>query len=169
MSSETNKGIPLGENFSNEGLPEGTRRFQDARTTQLLSDMWKRQIVFYNRTQLCIDPGFNVDRNHMPGLGSLEVEVSSPQSSTFKGQLHPEVEGHSWFKGIAVKTGKGQVLIFSGWMPLRIEDETQAPIVYTTGDIQDEAVRDIILMYTSNIAKKIKASELQLTNERLKD
>lgn len=162
MRSERNRGIPLGENFGNEGLPEGARRFQDARTTQLLSDMWQQEINFYNRTQLCIDPGLNVDRNHMSGLGNFEVEVSGPQSSTFKGELHPKIEGYSWYKGVAVKIDKGQVLIFSGWMQPWIENETRTPIVYTTGDIQDKTVRYIILKYTSNIAEKIKASGLQL-------
>ena len=158
-STERYNDIPLEKNSGNEGLPEGAMKFQDKTTAQLLEDMWRQETNFYNQTEICADAGLDLDRNSISGLKKFEVEISGPQSCTFKGQLHPKVENNSWYRGIAVKVEKDnpskQVLIFSGWMQPWIKGETQAPIVYTISDVPDKTVHNVIYRYTSHILSTI--------------
>ena len=142
-------------NFGNKGLPEEAKKFQDIATAQLLGDTWRQEIEFYNQTGISANAGLDFDRNNIPELKKFEVEISDPESSIFRGELYPKVEGNSWYRGIAVKVEKDnafkQVLIFSGWMQPWIKDETQAPIVYTIGEIPAKTVREVVYLYTSHI------------------
>ena len=113
--------------------------------------MWRQQTDRYRQTRMCTDAESDVVR-----LRKFEVEISGRKSTTFKGVLHPRVEDHSWYRGIAVKVDANdpfrQVLIFSGWMQPWIEYEAHAPIVYTVGEIPAKTVREVIQAYTTGMS-----------------
>ena len=137
-------------NFGNEGLPDGAKKFEDTLTAELLEKMWQQEKDFFNQTRIPTDAESDVVR-----LRKFELEISGPESSTFKGVLHPKVEGNSWYRGIAVTVDENypsrKVIIFSGWMQPWIKDETQASIVYTIGEIPAKTVREVVYLYTSHI------------------
>jgi hypothetical protein len=156
--SERYRDTSLGKNPGNEGLPDGARKFQDVSASLLLAETWRQEVGFYNQTRICTNAGLDADKNNIPGLEKFEIEVSGPQSSIFKGQLHPRVEDNSWYRGLAFKVERNnpfnQVVIFSGWMQ-PWTGETQNPIVYTVGNVPDKTVRNVIQAYATNIASTI--------------
>ncbi len=163
--------IPLDDiNLGNEGLPDGAKKFQDTSTATLLEKMWQQEIDFYNQTQIYIDAGLSAGGKNISVLKKFKVEISGPDSHIFKGESYPQVEGNSWYRGIAVRVDANnpykQVIIFSGWMQPWIEGEAPAPIVYTVGEIPAKTVHNVIREYTSGILSLMASQEAILLRGR---
>lgn len=146
--------------FGNEGLPEGAKKFEDQEATRLLQETWDQEVELYRSRRRTLDWGMNIGNNKIPGLERFEIEISGDESKTFKGELHPTVEGHPWYRGLAIKADydnpNNLVIILFDWMQPWAET-TSAPIVYTIGEIPAQSVRTVIQRYTSVTSAHIKS------------
>lgn len=152
----------------NEGLPNGAKKFEDQEADKLLQDTWDQEVELYETYQRTLNWEMDMGNKDIPGLERFEIEISGPESKTFKGELHPKVEGRSWYRGVAIKADldnpNNQVIIFSGWMQPWAET-TLAPIVYTVGDISAQAVRTVIQRYTTATSSHIKRVRASHSNQ----
>lgn len=137
------------------GLPVLAEKCEDEEIYLLLRKMWEAQIRFYLDTSCCVNGGAFTLRNY-------EIEESSFKSRIFGYELHPQVEGYLWYRGIAVKIKNGMVLIFSGWMQPWLEEGSPYPIVYTRGGLGREDVLPVIKVYCEGILAYISQARLEL-------
>jgi len=65
-------------------------------------------------------------------------------------ELHPMIEGYSWYRGYQVYTGgSSSVIVLTPWMQPWIEGGSPVPILYTLGDPSAAQVREVAFAYAA--------------------
>jgi hypothetical protein len=95
-------------------------------------------------------------------FGGYVTEESGNDSNIFANHLHPEVEGYAWYRGFAIKTNDGKILIFFGWIqPWGEYGDNPDPIVYLLGDVSRDALLKVIQACCASIQDQIRLSNIQ--------
>lgn len=132
----------------NFGLPQGAVKCTDVEISGLLQKMHIEEIRFYNDTNRCINSG-------LFALKGFEAEESGFGNPLFSSQLNPEVEGYSWYRGLAIEAGEGRVFIFVSNMQPWYEGGSPDYIVYSRGRVSREEILKVVSAYCSGILSYI--------------
>lgn len=137
----------------NRHLPARAVRSLDPVANGILQDDWTQELNWGSEG---FHPAVNLGkmREAFRALG-CGVGVSGQDHDTeFQGQLHPIVEGYSWFRGYRFSNPhtKSEVFIFSGWKQPWHKGGAPDPIIYTRGNTSEEMVRKVATKYQEVLA-----------------
>ncbi len=155
------------------GLPSDARQIEDAvGFNRVLQDLWVQEIEFFENYGIL--PGLSPDTqpNKVRGLEGYEVELSGLESETFNRQLHPQVEGYEWQRGIAVKipgivpplVGGNLVFLFIGEMKPDVRGGSPDPIAYIDGNVGPREVLEVVRNYANGRKTSMQELASQITS-----
>ena len=145
----------------NSGLPKGAVKCNDPEIERLLREMHIENIRFYNDTRLCISDGLSTLRRY-------KTEESSYENATFYNQLHPEVEGYGWYRGLAIEIGNDMAFIFTGFMQPWNKGGSPDYIIYSTGDVPRKDLLKMVREYCSEMLSRFADNRLRIKSKTAK-
>ena len=83
--------------------------------------------------------------------GDLSKGTIEDRLELFNGELHPKVNGNEWYRGFAIKTNKGLVLIYVPWL----FEGKSSPEAYLLGEVSYETLHRLITVYANRILQEI--------------
>jgi hypothetical protein len=143
-----------------DDLPNGAIKHEENAVRQMLDVLRKNEIDLYDKTHFCLNGGVK----HLRGLGAIESgdgwykDNGNPDRQSrhfFNGELHPTIDGVNYFRGIAVPTVSGAILLYTPWITSNARADTYQ--VYKMGAVPDVVIFKVMSTYCEGMDEKIKA------------
>jgi hypothetical protein len=154
-------------------LPEGAKLYK-GKANNTLKELRLNEIDFYEKTHQCINGGaeylkdFDVIESTFSSLCGSDEQKSLVKKYFPKDSCNVIINGINYYRGLAVPTQNGAVLIYTPWMQPWIPKQRKEIFqIYTLGNVLDEEVKKIVDVYTSRVSeyidKNLNLAEVLLT------
>jgi hypothetical protein len=152
----------------NSGLPEGAIRIKTPELVSMLAEDRIEQIEFYNKHNQSRGGIFSTMGKLLGD--NIEIKESDFHNPTFNNELHPNVEGIDWYRGMSFKNKEtgGEVFLFFGWMQPWYKGGAPDPMIFERGNVE-EIEKFVIVKTYCEVGKRLRENPSLTSENESKD